>query len=734
MMRAKLVATTAIVTLLPAVGYAQSSAASRDSGIDEIVVTAQRYAERLENVPMSITAIDPAKLAKSGVVNFDNLDKIAVGTMISRSGVFTQPQIRGISTRVLGPGQENNVAVYVDGIFDPASIGLGGDLLAVSDIQVLKGPQGTLYGRNATGGAILVNTLDPSDHFEGKISATYGRYNDRGGQVYVSVPLSPKVAFNVAGNYHENDGYIHDLTGVYPIPHNGIGRDVARTKNWEARLKVKAELSDNFTALIGYSHRRMEDSTALAFNYSSFAVFPQDTTARDTVSVSVPPYFDTDVDRVWGKLELDTGIGKLTSLTAYTNLDIEGDTDYDGNKVDLIRSGIRQPTNAFQQSVFYNITAIERLNLTVGGEYYHNYGAFDPVHNNAFGSSSGSVNKLRTNAYAAYLDGTYEIADRWFLTAGVRWAQEKRSYTSFFATGFTGQFQYTGIGASLLPSSPLEKTFSRITTRATVRYQITPDSNVYASFSQGFKSGTFNTLTQGPVASLPPNRPETIDAWEVGFKTKQNNIRFDAAAFYYDYKDLQVNRYNVVAGSVVTLLENAAKARNYGAEATLTWSATDRLNIQMGGAWTHARYVSYPFAAANIPQGGVIVSAQQDFGGLQLERAPDWTFNASADYTFPFANGSALTLAANFYYSSSYAPVSDSFDPATGKGLYRQGSYTLTNGSVTWTDAENKYAVTGYVNNIFNTRYLIYINAGDLGVSQVFSQPTTYGVRLSYNF
>jgi len=733
MTRAQLIATTAIVTLLPITAFAQGPVA-RDGGIDEIVVTAQRYAERLENVPMSVIAIDPAKLERAGIVDFDNIDKISVGTMISRTGVFTQPQIRGISTRVIGPGQENNVAVYVDGIFDPANIGLGGDLLAVSDIQVLKGPQGTLYGRNATGGAILVNTLDPSDKFEGKISASYGRYNDRGGQVYVSVPVSSKVAFNVAGSYRENDGYIKDITGVYPVPHNGIGRNVVPTRNWEARVKVKAELSDNFTALLGYSHRRMEDSTALAFNYHAFAVFPQDTTQRDRVSVSVPPYFDTDVDRVWGKLELDTGIGKLTSLTSYVNLKIEGDTDYDGNKVDLIRSGIRQPTNAFQQSVFYNITAIERLNLTIGGEFYHNYGAFDPVHNNAFGGSFGNVNKLRTDAYAAYVDGTYEVVDRLFVTAGVRWAQEKRSYTANFATGFNGQFQYTGIGGSLLPTSPIEKTFARITTRATVRYQLTPDSNIYASFSQGFKSGTFNTLTQGPVASLPPNRPETIDAWEVGFKTKQGNIRFDTAAFYYNYKDLQVNRYNVVAGTVISLLENAAKARNYGAEATLTWAATDRLNMQVAGAWTHARYVSYPSAAANIPQGGFITSQPQNFGGRQLERAPDWTFNASADYTFPFVNDSELTVAANFYYTSSYAPVSQSFDPATGRGLYRQGSYTLTNASATWTDSEKKYAVTGYVNNIFNNRYLIYINAGDLGVSQVYSSPTTYGVRLSYNF
>jgi len=203
-----------------------------------VVVTAQKRSERLVDVPISVAVLDAAQLENAGIQGFQDIDKVAVGTRINRVGIYFQPSIRGITTQVVGVGQENNVAVYVDGFYQPSQVGINTDFDNVKSVQVLKGPQGTLFGRNATGGAILIDTLDPSFTPTAKASVSYGRFNEVIGQGYFSNGLTGKLAFDVSAYWKRSDGYIKDIGGFDTNP--------LRDRSLRSKLLFAAKVGTGF--------------------------------------------------------------------------------------------------------------------------------------------------------------------------------------------------------------------------------------------------------------------------------------------------------------------------------------------------------------------------------------------------------------------------------------------------------------------------------------------------------
>jgi iron complex outermembrane receptor protein len=716
--------------------FAQSTAAAGASHTEEIIVTAQRRSERLESVPMTVTALSPEKLEKSGIVVFDDIDKVTPGVQVSRFGVFTQPSIRGINTKVIGPGQENDIATYIDGFYQADQLALSGDLVNLADVQVLKGPQGALYGRNANGGAILINTLDPSDTFVGKFTATYGRFNDKGITGYLSLPLTQKVAFNISANFRDNDGYIKDITGIYPGTTIAYGRPFqndkisAPYKSWSVRTKLKLDVSDNVRVLLGYTHKYFTDSSANDWNFTRYYAIPPDPgTGPYVVSRSVPNIYNNSTDTATAKISIDTGIGTITSKTQYNHLQVLFLNDYDNSKADIVQSGAHWPRITWEQNVDYNITAIDRLNLVIGANYLHDKASSDPSFTILNGAIANSypIAILTTSAYAIYGDGTYNLFDHFYVSAGLRYSSEHKQIDSYF-----GCCQLAG--QPIFPGQPDTKTFANLSPRATLRYEFTEGTDVYASFSRGFKSGTFDGLVTLPQSQkLPPIRPETVSAWEVGFKTQKDKIHFNIAAFLYNLKNLQVSNDLQINGVLITTTENAAAARDYGGEANITYAASDALNLSAGVAYTHDRYTNYPAATAALIVGGFIVQGAQDFSGVRVARAPDWTFNVGADYTVPVGQGS-LVFSGNVYYTSSYTINSESYDPVTRKPLFGQVPYALVNGQVTWNLPDNHTSLSIYANNITNTKYKIYYNYSPLGAYYAYGQPTMYGVKAAYNF
>lgn len=736
----------AVLALAPEAGMAKQAVDDKaEAGGNEIIVTAQRRAELLERVPVAIVALTSNTLEKAGVQRMDDLGQVATGVQINRGGSFTQPAIRGISTLTLGYGFENNVAVYVDGFYQPDMVTINGDLANLASVQVLKGPQGTLYGRNATGGAIVMETMTPSKVFTANGQISYGRFDDRRAQAYVSGPLNDQISFGVGAYYRSSDGYIRDI-GADPLS-SADDTDAAPLKNVSIRAKVLWEVTDNLKFTFGYNHGFVEDARGIVYRIDKFAspalpMPPARADRRDTASLSIPADSSAKADEVTGKIALDTGIGTLSSYTGFAMRHSKSVFDFDGSKPFITQSkstDIRQRT--FQQTLDYSIDAIDRLDLILGGFYYN-----DKLNVNDARTYSGGVeeaNRLRSQydlltskAYAFYLDATYLIANKLFLTGGVRYSHEKRRIA---------YFELPGAVTAIVAPADKSATFSSATPRAVLRYELGARTNIYASFATGFRSGVFNPTAVPSPALVIPIKPEKLKAYELGFKTASSVFRFDSAAYYYDFRNLQVGvsvPSPITPGSVVQLISNAKKAEAYGIEGQISWTPLESLNMRAGASWTHARYKDFNNATGtglNSATGLNATGQVQDWSGKQMARAPGFTANLGADYSIDLAGG-RLSIAANGSYTSSFVVSNPSlYGPLAGSALanrqrYRQKAYALVNAQINWTDPSDHCTFGIYGENITNSRYSMTLSGGVFGDYSQGNQPATYGARVGFKF
>jgi iron complex outermembrane receptor protein len=713
--------------------------------VSEVVVTAQRRSERLESVPMSVTAVSSEALAKAGIVGLHDLGQVVPGLQINFSGYATQPSIRGVTTILTGIGFENNVAVYVDGFYDPGSVAINADLANISGVEVLKGPQGTLYGRNATGGAILINTLDPAKTLQAHAEASYGRYNDWSVKGYVSAPINDYMGFNLALYNRESDGWYRRVSpaGVDLGPSTPI-------RQQSVRAKFQVRPTDDFTVTLGYNYSDVLDPTGDTFNVYRYSplpapIFRAGTTT--TTSWTFRPDNGQQTNEFTLIADYKTPIGDLTSHTGYSRSDAVLNYDFDGAQADIFHgraTGIRE-TN-FQQALDYNITAIPNTDLLVGASLYTDF--TDTGHNQSFLQGqliSDAVTNLKDHAYAAYIDATYHLTSALSLTAGGRYTDEYK----------TACFQETNAaGAAIAQPGCVKASFSKFTPRGVIRYEFAPRTNVYASISQGFRSGTFNSSPQPSLALDTPVSPEEITAYEIGFKTAQGRYRFSTAAFYYDYTNLQVSATvpNPVTGlGTIQTLSNAKAAKIYGAEAEITAAVTEGLQTRAGLSLLHAEYSDFHNAVGtgfNPATGMNVANQTQDWTGLRMVRAPKVTFNLGADYTHDLWEGE-LRVSGNLNYTSSYINQNASTDYATAvdpvshavvvlnpstQQRYKQSGYALLNFQASWKDSSGHYTSTIYVNNLTNVKYTITNSGGSFGDYAMWGEPISFGFRFAYDY
>jgi iron complex outermembrane receptor protein len=733
-------AVAAAIVAQPAVAKAQPvtppAAAAAENDVEEIVVTAQRRAERLEDVPLSVTAVTGQDLILSGVTKFEDIGNISPSTRIGRTGIFAQPAIRGISSSTVSTGQENNVAIYVDGFYQPDPTALANDFANVRSVQVLKGPQGTLYGRNATGGALLIDTFEPSDdHLILDSTATYGNRDDVRLRAYVGVPIAPGLSIGVGGYYRDNDGYIRDVARF----------DSAPFRSWEVRTKVKMEPTTDFGVTFGYNHSYLSDPRGIAYSPRSEVylgglpippVGPLRTDQRDTTALDTRPINVIRQDEGTLKLRWTSGLGTLSSYTSFQKQRADNAIDFDGTKVKYITSTSNARRDTFTQSADFAFKPLSRLDVTVGGLYFDNR-ARNP---NGAAIILGTLSTLQstrldTKAYAAFIDATLQLGEKLFLNAGARYSHERKTVAA--------EYLFRAAGGPVVIAPPTSATFSDVTPRATIRYEIGDRTNIYASYSQGFKSGTFNTVGATALSITTPVKPEKVDAYEIGAKTARGALHAETAAYYYDYRNLQVSSLQTVGSVPTTFLTNAASARIYGAEASISAALTEAFNLRFGGAWTHARYRSFPAASVQlivpVVVGGQVIGTRnlagqsQDFSGRRVARAPDWTGNLGADYTIPIGGGK-LVLAGNIAYSSKYNPTNEVRDPATGKPRFEQKPYVLGSVSADYTLPGDHITIGAYAENVGNTRYKILDTANGQGSYAIYNEPRAYGVRAGYRY
>lgn len=710
------------LSLAPHSAVAQvAQAAEQDDG-NAIIVTAQRRAELSRDVPISITSISGDQLATSGANQLSDISNVTPALRFDSAATFVQPTIRGVGTAVTTSGGGANVGIYVDGFYSPNSLAADFQLMSLRSVQVLKGPQGTLFGRNTTGGAILLTTSEPSSTPAGEMKVSYGRFNAIALQGYSTFGVVENVAMDIEGMFRRGNGFVRNIT-------TGSKRD-GEYSNWALRTGIKADISDSVSLLVRYTHSDNDDPTLMNTNIyvgddigGAGTNLPASlyTTKPNEVATSGPTLFQFNGDVVQATLKADLGFADLASYTQYRDeksLIVE-DMDHTAANVFLLHIPVVSKT--VSQEFLLTSKPGGSLQWTAGLFYFRNKDTWaprvgTPTPSNPLASILYGGSGTNSKTYAAFADATYQISPQLFLTAGARYSHDVVG-DPYYVRPFSGVRTYVP-----------ELKGDKVTPRVVLRFKPSEESSVYASFTKGYKSGILD------VGGNTGNRvkPEDINAYEVGYKFQDRRLSFDLSAYYYDYKNLQVSLFRGVPPSAAIL--NAATSEIYGLEGQVAYRLGDHLQFNAGAAYTHGRYKNFEnapvYTRCTLPacaaQGVSFVVVPTALKNVDMQRTPEFTGNIGARYTTDLAGGE-FALSGNLYYTSSFF-----FGPSGTQ--FKEKAYEVLALRAQWTDAEDRFSLAVYGDNVTNNRYRTQVQYNNFGIGNVWSAPTTWGVQAGIKF
>jgi iron complex outermembrane recepter protein len=704
--KSALLMTSAMCAAAALTGPAPAIAQDRDAvTTSEVIVTAQRRAERLEDVPISVTALSGAQLEDRGVANTNDLTTVTPGLTMSETASFVQPFIRGVGSLTTNLGDQGSVATYIDGVYMPLVQTAIYDLANVSDIEVLKGPQGTLFGRNTSGGAILITTKHPEDAFGGEAEASYGNYNAWAFRGYVTGPIANGVSASLAGNYSRHDGWVDDLF---------LNRRIGDAERYGIRGTVLIEPNSRLSVTLNGDYEHTDDPNGVLIHPIGgyLGLTPTSLTPKGDYDY-VGNVTDSQQSEQYGgsaRIVYHFGAFDLISLTAGRFFKTQVVFDSDGSPIPVIELQDTEQGRVISQEVQLQSTKSGPFHWIVGGFYYNQESSYAPLN-----VLIGTMTTLHITAdhgdeaYAGFADGTYTFG-RFELTAGARYNTETKKVTALLG------------GAPVINGA--QATWTSVTPRAVLSYKPSNKLLAYFSYSQGYKSGAFNV---SGLSSVPVS-PEKVNAYELGIKWQAGQtLTFNAAAYLYDTSNLQVQTIDPTDG--LQLLANAAQSRSKGVDVDLTWRPIDRLHVQIGASYLDAQYTNFPNAQVYVPAGGPsagFITVPEDVSGNEVVRSPKWTFNLAADYSFMLPDGGRIVPSVNFFTSSAFY-----WD--FGNRL-KQDPYTMLNTEVSWRLPGGKLSFSLWGRNMLDARvYRSYTTtaASDQGV---FGDPRTYGVRVGYKF
>lgn len=703
----------------PAQANAPSAAPEQQApsggALEDIVVTATRRAERLQDIPVAVTALTQNTMRSAGLADIRNLTQVVPGFFGGKNLGLFLPVIRGVGSSSSSAGDEPNVATYIDGIYqaDPFSTFI--DLAEVERVEVLRGPQGTVFGRNATGGLINVITPEPEFRTRGNLSFKYGRLRNSADDIdargYVTGGLTENVAADLSAIYRRTGDFVQNL-----LP----GKDAGGIRVVDLRSKLLFKPSDASQIILTGEYTDQKSSTnalqplgnATAGRSFAGAVLP---TKAWQISTNTRPRLDFTRYNLALRTKFELGAVNLETSTGYMHNKTIQLTDSDSSNIPLGEVDAIDPpitTESISQEIRLLSASTGPFKWLVGAYGFHlDAHAGVRIFSNPTGGAGGTNTVLRPNiwttSYAGFGEGTYEIAPSLFLTGGIRYTWEKR------------EFRQNLNGTDLFGKT--SKSFDKVTYRGAIRYNVSNKTNVYASFGTGYKSGVYNYVSTTPT----PVNPETIKSWEVGIKSDPLPwLRANASAFYYDYKNLQVQAKSPTGNTFI--LQNAASARVYGGELELTAAATRDLNLRGSIAYTHGDYRSFPQAQTFVaqPSGGNL-GVTADVSGNQMTRSPRFSMNGGIDWGHDLGDG-RLSIAANVYHSSRVY-----FDFAN---YYSQKPYSLVSGEIAWTILDDKLKFSVWATNLTNEKVFREIRAGALSTDVSYEQPRKVGVGVGYKF
>ena len=721
--RLRLCAATALAapTIADAQAQASPSADSAPSAqVAEGIVTAQRRAENVQTVPIAISAFDSVTLARAGVTQASDLGLVTPGLVYSTVVGYAMPYIRGIGSGASGPGFENPIATYVDGVYYAAQSGALLSLGNIAGIEVDKGPQGTLFGRNATGGAIQIRTRTPQARPQGEVEVGYGDYNTSEARLYATGGLAPNLAADLAvGFSHQNDGYGRNLAN---------GRDVDHSSDLLARSKLLFTPDARTSVTLALDYGRTLGVPTLAPAPGTTPQFdpPVASNPRDVYGSPQPFLRNTQ----WGvavTVKRDFAFASLTSITSYRNTNYKSlfDSTLTAEPGTTFFITGKEPHRQASQEIQLASRGGGPFSWVTGTYlYWERSGYLSP---NTIGGDSFALFGLpqgilqspnrETESAAVFGQGSYKLDPATTLTAGLRYTYEHKTahFVETLPDFGINDFDQKGI-----------RSFSNVSWRLAVQHDLVAGTMIYASYNRGYKSGGFNNA---PTLDNFDIRPETLDAVESGFKSTllDRRLRLNASAFYYSYSNIQTTSYP--SGSLV--ITNGASATLYGLDLDGEFILTPELRMTAGLEALHSRFGSFPNAPISTPisaadGGGTSYATLPDGAeGRVLPKAPKLTFNVSANYTkaLPFGR---LELDATYSYDDGWFGEADN--------RLRQPAYNLVNASGSLSDLSGDFTLRLWVKNLLDEDYAEMLASQTNGDFVQYAPPRTYGASVTKRF
>jgi iron complex outermembrane recepter protein len=689
-----------------------SAPSVNSSSLEEIVVTAEKRAANLQDVPIAITALTASDLAAAGVRNSMDLAQLVPGfDFNTQLGGFGQPRIRGVGVAGSGPGIENPVATYIDGVYYGSASSALFSMNDVDQVAVLKGPQGTLFGRNATGGLVQVTTRDPSQQFSADVKGTVGNLDTYGGEVYVTGGLTGVLAGSA--DYYVNnqqEGWGKNLaTGLWVQTHE---TDATREK-----LLFQPDDDTRIVLSADYEQTRAAEYAGRTLDYVVGSNFTTPGGPWDTDTAVQPSLFSRG-SGVSLTAQHDFSGARLVSITAYRESYMT--VYFSGSDTANLGAGntvidMIDNEKQFSQELDLQSVGTGPLTWATGLYFLHSAGYFEPL-TTTIGIPGGNLVIVNTadeglKSYAGFGQITYHFNPITNLTVGLRYTEDERTDVATQTSPFGFESADTG------------KDFGKLTWRLALDHHFTPDVLGYISDNRGFKSGTYDPQTI-PAVVL---KPETLDAYETGIKSDwlDQRLRLNAAVFYYKYTNVQVTDF------VGTLEEvyNGNGATSYGVDLDLAAKPIPELTLNGGLSWIHARYGNFNPTFVGIPNppgvGGDTVSLTGNATGHQLQDTPPYTFDFGGIYEIPTAQGN-FSIGASYYYNDGWY--------SEPENRLRQGAYSLVNASAGWNSLDKRYSVQLWGKNLGNTIYAAQLDASSSGDNREAAPGRTFGVTGGVHF
>jgi iron complex outermembrane recepter protein len=702
-------------TVSPICAAQDTAADSGDNSgkLTEITVTAQKRGENLQTVPLSVSAVTAEMIEASHFQSTRDLQFMAPSLVYNELSGFAQPYLRGIGNDTGSPNVDPSVATYIDGVYIADSQSAVQSLLGVERIEVVAGPQGTLYGRNVLGGAINIETLTPTHETNAQVAVTGGNLSSKEVVARISGGVNDKLAVGLYGLYTERDS-------IYDRPE--IPGQADKTTRAGARLKGVLNVNDDvtLTGSLTYSKTRTADDAFRqgAANAVGFADPSVEPLFGPYILRNDAPFrnFNEQYDGTL-RANIDLGPVSLVSISNYHRTSLFTSNDTDATPAALFSSLAFGKSRQLSQELQLLSNRNDGIEYIAGLYYFNQEAGQIPNINGSpafFLPATQQVisTLIKTDAYAGFGQATITPIEHLRLTLGARYTYDPY-YTSV---------QGPPIG-SITTYPDAEESWTKFTPHVSVNYQ-SGNTLLYATYSQGFQSGAYNTNSLAD----PPVNPATLSSFEIGTKSDllEDRLRFNTAAYYYDFKDLQVQILTAGSSSGLSVFKNAATAEAYGLEAYLQAVVTSEFTLTGQVAWEHARYTDFRDFPAVIPATVGFAGISLDASGNDMPRAPDWSGTLAADYTKRLASGSEFGFNLNVYHNSGF-----SWDASN---LYQQPAYTVLNSSISYTMPGGQWTLTAWGRNLTDEHYEDQRLTIAFGALVTDADPRTYGLTATFKY